>query len=86
MKIDVDHDEKCPIISQVYSGAFLETSEGNRIGFCMRDDTIEFTVIPKGSDRRQGYRVNMQTLEVDKELTNEDDTVVRDTEPVHNAG
>ncbi len=63
-RVNVDRDAL--VISEVFSGAYLETSEGNRIGFCMRDDTIEFNVIPKGSDKTQWYRVNMQTLEVEK--------------------
>jgi hypothetical protein len=66
MKISVDHDEMCPVISEVFSGAFLETSEGNRIGFCMRDDTIEFNVLPKGSNSSLWYRIDMQTREVTK--------------------
>ncbi len=85
MKIDVDYEELCPVIKEVYSGALLETSEGNQIGFCMRDDTVEFNVLPRGSDRSQWYRVNMQTLEVEK-MGHEDETPVRDPEPVHDAG
>ena len=85
MKIDVDWDERCPVIKEVFSGAFIETSEGNRIGFCMRGDTIAFNVLPKDSDRSQWFTVNMQTLEVEK-ASNEDETPVRDTEPVHDAG
>jgi hypothetical protein len=85
MKIEVDHDEMCPVIKEVYSGAFLETSEQNRIGFCMRDDTVEFNVIPHGSGKSQWFRVNMQTLEVEK-MGHEDETPVRDPESVHNAG
>ena len=85
MKIDVDYDEKCPVIKEVFSGAYLETEEGNRIGFCYRDDTVEFNVIPKGTDESQWFRVNMQTLEVEK-MGHEDEAPVRDTESVHNAG
>ena len=69
MKIDIDWSDLGDpglVITEVFSGAFIETSEGNRIGFCMRDDTVEFNVLPKGSDRSQWYRVNMQTLEVEK--------------------
>ena len=54
------------VISEVFSGAYIETAEGNRIGFCLRDDTIEFNVLPNGTDVSQWYRVNMQTLEVEK--------------------
>jgi len=67
MKISVDEDGTL-VIGEVFSGAYLETTEGNRIGFCMRDDTIEFGVLPKEQDERgaQWYRVNMQTSEVEK--------------------
>ncbi len=56
------------VIGEVFSGAYIETSEGNRIGFCLRDDTIEFNVLPKGTDERdcRWYRVNMQTREVEE--------------------
>ena len=84
MKIDVDEDRSM-VLKEVYSGAYIETSEGNRLGFCMRDDTVEFNVIPAGSDRTQWFRVNMQTLEVEK-MGHEDETPVRDPESVHNAG
>lgn len=85
MKIDIGEDDSCLVIKEVYSGAMIETSEGNRIGFCMRDDTIEFNVIPADSAKSQWFRVNMQTLEVEK-MGHEDETAVRDTEPVHNPG
>lgn len=90
MKIDVDYGDALGLdrgmaIKEVYSGAYIETSEGNRIGFCLRDDTVEFNVIPKGSDKTQWYRVNMQTLEVEK-MNDEDEAPVRDSEPVHDAG
>ena len=67
MRIDVDdYDENRMVIKEAYSGAFLESSEGNRVGFCMRDDTIELHVIPAHSKISQWYRVNMQTLEITK--------------------
>ena len=65
MKITTDEDGGI-VIGEVFSGAYIETREGNRIGFCLRDDTIEFNVLPKGSKKFQWYRVNMQTLEVEK--------------------
>ena len=75
MKITVDEDGTL-VIGEVFSGAYLETSEGNRVGFCMRDDTIEFTVIPKGTKENdcRWYRANMQTREVDEmQLASTDD-------------
>lgn len=65
MKITTDEDGAI-VIGEVFSGAYIETAEGNRIGFCLRDDTIEFNVLPKGTDGSQWHRVNMQTLEVEK--------------------
>lgn len=85
MKIETDADGVRPVLKEVYNGAYIETEEGNRIGFCMRDDTVEFNVIPHGAGKSQWFRVNMQTLEVEK-MGHEDETPVRDPEPVHNAG
>jgi hypothetical protein len=68
MKITTDEDSGAIVIGEVFSGAFIETSEGNRIGFCLRDDTIEFNVLPKGSSKSRWHRVNMQTLEVEDML------------------
>ena len=69
MKITSDADGTL-VIGEVFSGAYIETAEGNRIGFCMRDDSIEFNVIPKDSGESQWYSVNMQTLEVEKMTAN----------------
>lgn len=64
MKIEHDEIENTQVIKEVYSGAFIETKEGNRIGFCMRDDTIEFNVLPKDGGSRW-FRIDMQNLTVD---------------------
>lgn len=64
MKIEHDEVENTQVIKEVYSGAFIETKEGNRIGFCMRDDTIEFNVLPKDGGSRW-FRIDMQNLTVD---------------------
>ena len=64
MKIEHDEIENTQVIKEVYSGAFIETREGNRIGFCMRDDTIEFNVLPKDGGS-QWFRIDMQNLTVD---------------------
>jgi hypothetical protein len=69
MKITTDEDGTL-VIGEVFSGAYIETAEGNRIGFCLRDDTIEFNILPKGTDVSQWHRVNMQTLEVEKMSAN----------------
>ncbi len=66
MKISVD-DDGTLVIGEVFSGAYLETAEGNRIGFCMRDDTIEFNVLPKETkENDKWFRVNMQTRRVEE--------------------
>lgn len=48
------------VLKEVYSGVLLETAEGNAIGVCMRDDTLEINVIPKGSAGSNWWRVDMQ--------------------------
>lgn len=64
MKVTKD-SEGTPIIGEVFSGAYIETSEGNRIGFCLRDDTVEINVLGKGDNAQAWHRVNMQTLTID---------------------
>ena len=59
MKIDVD-EERNIRLKEVYSGVLLETSEGNQLGVCMRDDTFELT-IPK-LDRY--YTIDMKTGDI----------------------
>ena len=48
------------VAEHVYNPLILRTSEGNELGLCMRDDTIEMTV--PGSDKH--YRVDMKTGEI----------------------
>lgn len=49
------------LIQEVYSGFTMETTEGNQIGICMRDDTFEINVMPFGKrDENNWWRVNMQ--------------------------
>ncbi len=59
MRIDTDEQGNIKL-TEVYSGILLETVEGNQIGICMRDDTIEINVCPKGEDTKNWWRVNMQ--------------------------
>ncbi len=65
MKIETDENGEL-VLKEVYSGVFMETSDRNRIGVCMRDDTFEINVIPKGAIGRNWYRVNMQTGTIEK--------------------
>lgn len=59
MKIDENEDGEV-VIKELYSGAMLETSEGNQIGICMRDDTFEINIIPEDGNGSNWWRVNMQ--------------------------
>lgn len=58
MRIYVDEEGEI-VLSEVYLGAIIETREGNRLGFCLRDDTVELKVMPK-KGVSEWYRVNMQ--------------------------
>ena len=68
IKIDVQPDGTI-VLKEVYSGVLMETSEGNEIGICMRDDSFEINVIPKGSNKRNWWRVDMQNGTIIKEGT-----------------
>ena len=59
MKVEVDANRNI-VLKEVYSGVLLETAEGNAIGVCMRDDTIEINVLPQGPTNHGWYRVDMQ--------------------------
>ena len=69
MKLDVDPktwhqgEEEFPGIRlrEVYSGVVLETQEGNRLGICMKDDTMEINVMPGGEHSNNWWRVDMQS-------------------------
>jgi len=63
MKIVSESD--CLVITEAYSGVLLRTEEGNELGICMRDDTFEFNVMPKGSTEHKWFRINMQTRTVE---------------------
>jgi len=61
MVVEVDQDGGI-VLKNVYSGVKLQTEEGNAIGVCMRDDTLEINVLP-WEDRKPGgnwWRVDMQ--------------------------
>lgn len=63
MKIELD-DQGYIVLKEVYSGVLLETSEGNQLGICMRDDTFEINVMPKDSLEHCWQRVNMKTCNI----------------------
>jgi len=64
MKIRVDEDGHLRL-GESFSGAYIETSEGNLLGFCLRDDTVELNVLPAEGGSKF-YRVNMQTLKIEE--------------------
>ena len=64
MKIEVD-EKYNHVLKEVYNELILETAEGNRMYVCMRDDTFELHVEPKGKVGTS-YRVNMQNCKINK--------------------
>ena len=63
MKIEVGENREI-VLKEVYSGVLLETIEGNKIGICMRDDTFEINVIPKGGMKSVWHGVDMKTANI----------------------
>lgn len=54
------------VLEEVFSGVLLRQPDGNSIGVCMRDDTFEINIIPKGSDGQSWWRPNMQNRTMEK--------------------
>lgn len=65
MKIDTDQYNNIRL-KEVFSGILLETEEGNSIGVCMRDDTLEINICPNGENGDNWWRVNMQAGTIEK--------------------
>ena len=65
MKIDTDQHNNLRL-REIFSGVLLETQEGNQMGLCMRDDTIEINVLPNGKNTNNWWRINMQTGQIKK--------------------
>lgn len=65
MRIDIDEHNNLRL-REVFNGVLLETSEGNQIGVCMRDDTLEINVCPEGKNTNNWWRVNMQTHGIER--------------------
>lgn len=73
MKIELSKDGYI-VLKEVYNGIMLETAEGHRLGICMRDDTFEINVLPKGDKNYCWQRVNMKTKNItrmSKEVKND---------------
>lgn len=66
--IKYDESEKFPYLAlkEIYSNTVLETEEGNEVAICMRDNTIEFNIMPKGTKKQNWYRVNMEDATIEK--------------------
>lgn len=65
MKLDTDQHNNIRL-KEVFSGILLETEEGNQIGICMRDDTLEINVCPEGKNSDNWWRVDMHTGQINK--------------------
>jgi len=50
-------EDTCLLLKEIYSNTILETAEGNQLAICMRDDTIEMSVV--GKDK--WFRVDIET-------------------------
>jgi len=66
MKLTTENDTI--LLEDVFSGVLLRQPDGNEVGICMRDDTFEINVIPKGSKTPCWYRVNMQARTIEPML------------------
>jgi len=62
MKIGVTEEHDL-VLTEVFNGVMLRTSEGNEIGICMRDDTFEINIITGNGG---WYRINMQAGTIEK--------------------
>lgn len=59
MKIEVNEDMAI-VLKEVFSGVLMEQPDGNQLGICMRDDTFEINVCPKGEDKKWWFRVDFK--------------------------
>lgn len=62
MKVSADNHGNI-ILKEVFNSLILETSEGNQLAICMRDDTFEMKLV--GTDN--WHRVDIPTGDVKKE-------------------
>ena len=64
MKIDITQNNILRL-KEVFSGILLKIEEGNQIGICMRDDTIEIDIMIEGKSTDNRWRINMQTGQIE---------------------
>lgn len=63
MKIEAsDMDGGTTVLKEVFNSVVLETAEGKQFAICMRDDTVEMTVV--GSE--EWYRADMSTGRIEE--------------------
>ena len=67
IKIRVDEHGDIQL-EEVFSGIAMKTSEGNKIGICMRDDTFEINVMPKGKHTNNWWRIDMEKGTIHKNV------------------
>jgi hypothetical protein len=64
MKIEADELDHF-VLKEIYETLPMETEEGNRLYVCMRDNTFELYIEPKGQVGVR-YRVNMEKRMIEK--------------------
>ena len=60
MKLEINQQGQ-QVLKEVFNSIILETKEGNQLAICMRDDTVEMSVV--GSD--EWYRADMATGKIE---------------------
>ncbi len=63
MKIEVTEANGL-LLKEIYSGVTFETSHGNQMTLCMRDDTFELSVTPESGCPTRRFRVDMAKCEI----------------------
>jgi hypothetical protein len=66
------------VLKEVFNGVLLETSEGNKLGICMRDDTFEINVMNQDSKEHHWHRVDMRMCRIEPMLAKDEPLIKRD--------
>jgi hypothetical protein len=66
MKVNIKPSAEGPllVLGEIYCNTVLETSKGNQLAVCMRDDTFEVSVV--GVKPKRWFRVNPKTGAIDE--------------------
>jgi len=62
MKINASNGRDL-VLTEIFNGVLLRTAEGNEIGICMRDDTVEINIITGDGG---WHRIDMQKGTINK--------------------